>query len=84
MQSGRTVENQSEDLFTFDFFGFGDNIWKILSVQYAVDQLRRFGKMKLKQDTEWDVGKVIKAPVINPVVHKNTLCFLFQVKIWNS
>ena len=26
IQSGRTLEKQSEDLFTFDFFGFGENI----------------------------------------------------------
>ena len=53
----KNLEKHNDDLFIFDFFGFGENIWKILSVQYVMDQLKRFGKIPLKQDTGWDVRK---------------------------
>ena len=80
----KKLEKNSDDLFAFDFFGFGENIWKILSAPYVVDQLRRFGKRKLKQDTGWDVWKVTKASVTKHLVRKSTQCFLFQVKNLNS
>ena len=85
MQSMRkNLEKNSDDLFILNFFGFGENIWKILSAQYVVDQLKRFGKMKLKQGTAWDVWKATEASVTKQLVHKSTQCFLFQVKNLNS
>ena len=80
----KNLEKHNDNIFTFDFFGFGENIWKILSAQYVVDQLKRFGKMKLKQDTEWDVGEDTKTLVTKQLVHKSTPWFLFQVKNLNS
>ena len=53
----KNLEKHSDDLITLDFFGvvflvLGENIGKILSAQYVVDQLKRFGKIRPEQDTE--------------------------------
>ena len=85
----KNFEKHSIDLFTLDFFGvvflfLGENIWKILSAQYVVDQLKRFGKMQPEQDTEWDVRKATQKQVANQWVQKSTPQFLFQVKNLSS
>jgi len=80
----KNLKKRNDELFTFDFFGFGENIWKILSAQYVVDQLKRFGKMQLKQDTEWDVGKVTIKQVTKLGFQNSTPQFLYQVKNLNS
>ena len=80
----KNLEKHSDDLFILNFFGFGENIWKILSAQYVVGQLKRFGKMKLKQDTAWDVRKATIKQGVNQWVQKSIPHFLFKVKNLNS
>jgi len=81
----KILEKYSYDLFTLDFFVvLGENIWKILNAPYVVDQRKRFGKMKPKQDSEWDARRVTQKQVAKQVIQWSTPQFLFQEKNLSS